>query len=847
LPFDIGRLTTSHCVSVMDSKERKSIRVLVAVGILFLVIGIWGTIRLSRQPGIDATFEQADGGLRVREVAGNGKAQGAGLASGDVLLEIDQHPIRDRVDLNFELQQRKVGQAVGLTLQKDGETVYTSLPLTRHYDWFFLVVNFLAGLLTWIMGVWVFVKKPQGQVVRLYLFCSLTLSLALLVPRAGYPFGPQQISFVLPSFQMMAYTLLPALFFHFCVIFPREEEASLKRKPVIYSGYIPAVALIGLLELFYWRSISSESLVLFHTYSSLFLVFRIYLVAYVLLGLFALYQTYKKLEFLEEKRKIRWIFWGIVVGTFPFLFLHTLPDILLGRSLIPEVVKSLFVLLIPLSFAFSILRYRTMNVDVVINRSLVYSLLTGFILGIYLLVAGLLGDVLHKLTGYQGSLFPILATLVAAVLFTPAKNRIRTLVDKTFYRVRYDYRRAIQQFTRQMDLAFTQDGLCDLLLKRIDLLLAITTSVAFLKEEQAGELRMAASVGLSPEELNLLEPQKKELAPALWEEGEARGAAGSTAFQEFPLLPQNPVLERFRIQLSFPMTSKEEPVGLLLLGAKKSGARYSAEDVELVSLMVQEVARAVQNMRMKQRMLSEQLGRKKLEELNQLKTKFISNVSHDLRTPLTAIRFSADNMLKGVYGGVSEENRRNLEMIRDNTLHVSRTIDNLLTLCMSESGKLALNKERLFLSAVVEEACGMLKSFAGKKNTRLVKENMEGIYVRADKHSLLEILLNLLDNAIKYTSKGGVVSVSAGLVEGDDLVEISVTDDGVGIAPEHLERIFERFQRAEPVGITGEKGTGIGLDIVRNLVHLHGGDVKVESPVPGKKIGARFTFTLERG
>jgi signal transduction histidine kinase len=830
----------------MNPSDKKSVRFLVFVAVLFLVIGIWGTIRLTRQPGIDATFEQSEGGLQVKETARGGKAQKAGLAPGDLLLEMDQHPIRDRVDLNFNIQHRKIGEPVTLTVQRGRDTIVTTALLTGQYDWFFLVVNFLAGLLVWIMGVSVFVKKPQGRVVRLYLFCSLTLSLALFIPRAGYLFGPEQISFVLPSFQMMAYTLLPALFFHFCVIFPREEEASLKRKPVIYSGYVPALALVGLLELFYWRSISSDSLPLFHTYSSLFLAFRIYLVAYVLLGLSALYQTYKKLEFLEEKRKIRWIFWGIVVGTFPFLFLHTLPDILFGRSLIPEVVKSLFVLLIPVSFAFSILRYRTMNVDVVINRSLVYSLLTGFILGIYLLVAGLLGNVLYKLTGYQGSLFPILATLVAAVLFTPAKNRIRVLVDKTFYRVRYDYRRAIQEFTRQVDMAFTQDGLCELLLKRINLLLAVTASVIFLKEEHTGELHIAASLGFSPEELGRLEREKKDFPPALCEDGEVRAVVGSTAFQEFPVLPENPVLERFKIQMSFPVSAKEESVGLLLLGAKKSGARYSAEDVELVSLMVQEVARALQSMRMRQRMLSEQLEREKLEELNQLKTKFISNVSHDLRTPLTAIRFSADNMLKGVYGGVSEDNQRNLQMIRDNALHVSRTIDNLLTLCMSESGKLVLNKEKLSLPAVVDEACGMLKSLAEKKNIRLIKEGMQGIYIRADKHGLLEILLNLLDNAIKYTLEGGGISISAGPAEDEDLVEISVTDNGTGIAPEHLERIFERFQRAEPVGITREKGSGIGLDIVRNLVHLHGGDVKVESPVPGKNTGARFTFTLER-
>ncbi len=831
----------------MNLKAGKYVYPLLFVAIVFLVIGIWGTIRLSQQPEIDVPFERSEEGLRVGEVVEGSKAQQAGLNAGDVLLRIDDNLVRDKTDLKFSIQHRRIGEPIHLTLWRDGETVVASLRLTRQYDWFFLIVNFLAGLFVWVMGVSVFVKRPEGQVVRLYLFSSLSLSLALFVPRPGYPFGPEQVSFILPSFQILAYTVLPALFFHFTMIFPREEEISPKRRLLIYSSYLPGLALIGLMELFYWRSVSGSSLSLFHTYTTLFLFFRIYMVVYVLLGLSALYQTYKRLEFLEERRKIRWIFWGIAAGIFPFIFLHTLPDILVGHSFVPEVVKSLFVLLIPISFAFSILKYQAMNVDVVINRSLVYTLLTGFILGVYLLVAGLLGNILYKLTGYEGSLFPILATLAAAVLFTPAKNRIRTLVDKTFYRVRYDYRKAIQEFTRQVDRAFTQNQLLDLLLKKIDFLLAVKRSLIFLKSKGPDEPEIAGSDGFSLGELDELGREKMSLLSDLLETDQTSGVAGSTAFEEFPVLPENPVLKKSEIYLCFPMTERAELVGWLLLGAKKSEARYSAEDVELVSLMVQEVARALQNLKMRQRIVAEQLEKEKLQELNQLKTKFISNVSHDLRTPLTAIRFSADNMLAGVYGGVSDDNQRNLRMIRNNALHVSRTIDNLLTLCMSESGKLVLNKERLPLAMVIDEALGMLKALAEKRSIHLLREEMHDLFVLADKHCLLEILLNLLDNAVKYTNEGGEVSISAAAAEDDDFIRISVTDNGAGIPAEDLERIFERFQTAEPAGVNAEKGTGIGLDIVRNLVLLHGGKVKVESPIFGTNQGTRFSFTLRRG
>ncbi len=831
----------------MSDKTTKPAPILLLVAFLFLLIGFWGTIRLSELPAIRASLKQSQGQVRVVKLETAGRAERFGLKKRDFILEIDRNPVRTEGDVDFYVQQKTVDDPVNLTVRRDGERLNLTVPLERKYGWLFLVVNLLAGLFVWFMGVFVFIKKPEGQVVKVFLFSSLSVSLAVLIPRAGFPFGPRQISFILPSFQMIAYTLLPALFFHFSMIFPREEPASARSRPLIYSGYLPSLALIALMGVFYWRSVSGNSLPLFRAYSTLFLIFRIYLVLYVLLGLSVLYRTYKRSVFLEEKRKIKWIFWGIAVGTFPFIFLHTLPDILIGRALIPEVIKSLFVLLIPVSFAFSILKYQAMNIDVVINRSLVYSLLTGFILGIYLLVVGLLGSVLHQLTGYEGSLFPILATLAAAILFTPAKNRIRLFVDKTFYRVRYDYRQAIQKFSREVNDAYTQDQLLDLLLRRIDHLLAAKRILIVLRVDESQEFAIARSIGSSEEETGELEGERDSFLTDLLEGGEVRGAKGSTTLKEFPLIQETGILKRVGIALSFPLVEKEEALGLLLIGEKKSEARYSAEDVELISLMVQEVARALQNVRMRQRIAVEHLEKEKLEELNKLKTEFISNVSHDLKTPLTGIRFSVANMLHGVYGELSEGSRKHLLMIQESALHVSRTIDNLLTLTMSQSGRITLNREKFALDQTVDKACGMVRVLAEKKGINLVMEGLEDVFVSADRHCLLQILLNLLDNATKYTDAGGEISVSAEVMEDERLVKLSVTDDGVGIATEELKKIFERFHKAADEDTVEKKGSGIGLDIVKNLVHLHGGEIKVESPVSGRDKGTRFSFTLPQG
>jgi signal transduction histidine kinase len=828
----------------MNIKGKKQLSFFLFFALFVLIIGVWGTVRLNERPGIQVLLEKSNGHLRIAQLPDDGQAARSGTKSGDILLEVDKNPIQNKSDLNFFIDQKAIGESVDLTLQRDNQSIEITILLEKRNNPLFLLVNFLAGLFLWGIGVFVFFKSPRNQVATLFLIASLSFALALFISWEGFPYGPDGLSLILPSLQIIAYTLIPALFLHFTVIFPWEEKISTRRKSLINALYLPSLVLILLMGIFYWRSISANSLSLFQTYKTIFHCFRVYLVVYVLAGIFILFRTYKKLEFLEDKRRIRWIFWGIAAGIFPFIFLHTLPEVLFNRALVPEVINYLFMLLIPISFAFSILRYQFMNIDVVIHRSLVYSLLAGFIVGIYLFVVGLLGQIFHKLTGYQGNLFLVLAGIIAALLFTPAKNRIRAFVERTLYRVRYDYKKTVQKFIRQVNLAFSRDELLDLLLRKLDVLLTTQRALIFFKEDESKELKTAKSLGFSKEEIYKIEAEEKNLLSELFKTKKIQGVKGSTEFRDISVLPENQILNAFEIKLSFPIIEKEELYGLLLISNKKSKVRYSAEDIELISLMLQEASRVLQNIKMRERVMAEKLEKEKLEELNKLKTKFISNVSHDLRTPLTSIKFSADNMLQGIYGEISEESRKHLQMIKESTLHVTRMINNLLTLSMSESKRIILNQEKLPLNQVVDEACGIMKVLAQKKEIDLIKDKFGDFFVYADKHSLLQILLNLLDNSIKFAPSGGKIFISAKKTAVSKMVEISIIDSGPGISPQNLEKIFERFRKVTPKGEVKAKGLGIGLDIVRNLVHLHDGEIKVESPPPGTNKGAKFSFTL---
>ncbi len=304
----------------MNIVEKKPVYFFLLLVLLCLVVGIWGTFRLSQRPGLQVFLEAADEQLRLGRLSPFGPAAKSGLKRGDIILQIDNKPIQSSSDFNFYVDQKKAGESVNLSVQRSGEGLNLTVRLEKEKGSLFIIVHSLIGLFLWIVGVFVFLKNPRSRVTRIFLIASLAFSLAIFISWEGFPFGPKVLSFILPSVQIFAYTLLPALFFHFSIVYPKEEKSSTQKNPLIYSVYLPSLVLILLMETFYWRAILANSLSIFQVYKSFFLYFRLYLVVYVVFGLLVLYQTYRKLEFLEDKRKMKWIFWGIAVGNFPFSF-----------------------------------------------------------------------------------------------------------------------------------------------------------------------------------------------------------------------------------------------------------------------------------------------------------------------------------------------------------------------------------------------------------------------------------------------------------------------------------------------------------------------------------------------
>ncbi len=241
-----------------------------------------------------------------------------------------------------------------------------------------------------------------------------------------------------------------------------------------------------------------------------------------------------------------------------------------------------------------------------------------------------------------------------------------------------------------------------------------------------------------------------------------------------------------------------------------------------------------------ERRISEQLRR-----LDRLKDEFLANTSHELRTPLNGIIGLAESLVDGVAGAQNPQTLDNLGMIVHSGRRLMNLVNDILDFSKMKSSQLTLQLKPLHLHTVVEGVLTLSRPLLGGKNLMLINQIPPNTPpVDADENRLQQILYNLVGNAIKFTESGSV-SVGAGIVADDKnalpRLSVWVADTGIGIAANHLERIFESFEQAD--GSTGREygGTGLGLSITKHLVELHEGRISVESEL-GK--GSRFSFTL---
>ena len=230
--------------------------------------------------------------------------------------------------------------------------------------------------------------------------------------------------------------------------------------------------------------------------------------------------------------------------------------------------------------------------------------------------------------------------------------------------------------------------------------------------------------------------------------------------------------------------------------------------------------------------------REAIEATSRAKDEFLATLSHELRTPLNTVVGYTQMLQHGVIAG--QDISKALQAISRNAEALTQLVNDVLDTSRIVTGKMRLNIERCDVAGVAEEAISVVRPAAEAKSIRITTRLGQGLFVHGDRDRLRQVLWNLLTNAVKFTPEQGTMTVSAGQERG--AVRISVQDSGIGIAPESLPHVFQRFWQADASHTRGHGGLGLGLALVRHFVELHGGQVTVHSEGLGR--GARFEVLL---
>jgi len=512
--------------------------------------------------------------------------------------------------------------------------------------------------------------------------------------------------------------------------------------------------------------------------------------------------------------------------------------------------------------AYAIIRHRLLDIRAAIFRTLSLSILVGAVLLIYGLLLVTAVPIITDLTGLRGEIIAAIAALISIPLARYVQQFLTKITDRFLFQKRADYKQALVQVGESLSGTIKINDVTDTVIKTMREIVRSKKTIIFLKEPTSQELIPRASDGVKnfhvtiPHDHVLLQHLSHTTGPLVKDELARRKEQERSPQRIEELEEVTNALIWLDASAVLPLVVNKELTGIIVLGNKLSGEPYLQDDTNFLAALAPQAATALENARLYQESLEfgEKLklevarathelatANEQLRDLDKAKSEFLSIASHQLYTPLTALRGYLSMLQEGDYGKVAPKQRPVIDILEQSAKRLIDLIKNLLDISRIESGRLELDLGSINLVAMTRGLVQDLMPNAMNKNLDLqFKEPEQPLpHVVADRQRLRQVMLNFIDNAIKYTTQGSIdVTIHQ---QGDQLI-FAVTDTGKGITQQEITKLFTKFTRVGGADRFHTTGTGLGLYVARQIVQEHNGRVDVVSPGTGQ--GSTFSMHL---
>ena len=745
---------------------------------------------------------------------------------------------------------------------------------------FFALSALINGVTASIFGFFGYFKNRKSKLHQIFWVMNLSVAWWSFC----YYFWQISINIQQALFWTRALTfgsiLIPVLHFHWILILLKKEEEN--KKLLILSYLITGIFLILNFTPLLVNRVEPEPPFPYWPRAGILYPFYLIFLYFSLLAyaVFLLIKSFKK-EVGHKKDQIKYLIAGGLISfisgafNFPLWFgIRILPY--------PNVLVSLYVLI----FTYAIVRHRLMDIRIVVRQVTVYGV--SLIVSVAFCLIGLILIIKYVLPfiPFSSSLIWLMLaiSILGIIVFQFVKEKFSQFANRYLFYPLYSFEKTLENLSKKLSRFINLNHLIFLTTDTLKEVFKLDNIALILRklEPPKGQLKflgiadkrkfgtdlggedefyLVKNIGFKNEEVSpliknkfLLHYLEKDKKPLILDELEALADEVKDEYLKKKFLAIKKLMEKMRAVLYLPLLIEDRLIGVFILGKKVSGDAYSTQDLHLLETLSSQIAIAVNNAQLyEQVQIFNQILRariieatkelseayRELKKLDESKTEFLSLASHQLRTPLSAMKGYLSMILEGDYGKLQEETKEAVESVYQSNERLIALINDLLNVTRIEAGRLEYSPVPSDLGKLIKEVIAELKLAAEKKNLKIEYLAEKLPEFSFDPNKIREVLINLIDNAIKYTEKGGII-IKAKLEKKE--VRVEVSDTGIGIPPEKMNSLFQWFSRGRGAYRLDAGGFGLGLYIAKKILEKAGGKIWAESEGEGR--GSTFIFTL---